>query len=179
MGKLDLSYMHLEVLPEWMAESFPKLTHFSAHGNGLTEFPDNFQSLNLEYLNVYNNSIHEIPDWICGMTSLKELHISHNEISTIPDCIDQLVNLEVLGVWENDIHTIPESVGNLKNIRVVSFAGNALHSLPDNLYNHWGHIDLLDLSHNEFPAIPPSILTIPHQGALPLWKLPHLGPPPL
>ena len=73
-------------------------------GKDLEVFPENLQkvSATLRNLDLSNNKLTTIPNWIVDFKSLKTLNLSGNLISYLPEDIGQLSKLEnliVSNVW--------------------------------------------------------------------------------
>ena len=72
-------------------------------GKDLEVFPEGLQkvSATLRNLDLSNNKLTAIPNWIVDFKSLKTLNLSGNLISYLPEAIGQLSKLENLIVGKN------------------------------------------------------------------------------
>ena len=69
-----------------------------------------FLPLSLEYLDLSNNEIIEIPKEIGQLFSLKGLKLHGNRIVKIPEEIEQLTSLRHLSLENNQINKISEQI---------------------------------------------------------------------
>ena len=120
---------------------------------GLTSIPEpvarlanstNFQSLNLQ-----DNQIDELPDWIGEFANLRSLNMRNNKFSILPITIWQLTKLQMLDLSDNLILELPESIGKLLDLRTLWLHNNRLKRLPLNL-NRLSQLQKLSLSEEYF-----------------------------
>ena len=78
----------------------------------------------LKMLNLNNNNLVEIPDFIDGCVLLKELYISNNQICKISDNIGNLKLLKKIDVKNNDLSLIPFDLCLCVSLEQVDFSGN-------------------------------------------------------
>jgi len=103
----------------------------------------------LEFQNLYNNAINEIPDIVFELTSLKSLSIISEELTSISDKIVELKNLEKLVLPYNELTTIPEILSQLENLKELDLSYNYIESeIPESL-NNLTHLTRVDFSGNE------------------------------
>jgi Leucine-rich repeat (LRR) protein len=102
-------------------------------GQGLSEFPDKLlQQKQITNLNLENNQISIIPEWIQELTNLKVLYLSGNAIDDIHH-LTALPGLEVLHLNDNRISRIPDEVTNWARLKRLFINGNLLDKLPASL----------------------------------------------
>ena len=119
-------------------------------------FPENLQkvSATLRNLDLSNNKLTAIPNWIADFKSLKTLNLSGNLISYLPEDIGQLTKLENLIVSKNRLSgALPESLAKLKNLKELDASGNQILIFPVSLAG-LNNLNSLDLSSNKISAIP-------------------------
>lgn len=94
--------------------------------DGITKIPEYvFGETNLEELNVANNQITgAIQAEIRHLQKLKILNLSNNQMTGLPAEIGQLKNLEILDVSNNELTGLPYELGNLKNLKTLNISGN-------------------------------------------------------
>lgn len=81
-------------------------------------------------LDLTNNKITSLPDFVANYSVLQELLFSHNNFSEFPEFIGQLVNLRVIDFSHNQIEEIPYSVRSLLKLETLIVSHNKIKSLP-------------------------------------------------
>ena len=124
--------------------------------NSIIEFPPSFISLKyLMILDMSRNKIKTIPDHICELKNLKELDLSHNRISSISNKIGELPNLTILKLHDNVIEHLPHEIVNLNNLLLLSLNCNMLKSNSLHLhFNKLTNLKYLFLQNNIIDYIP-------------------------
>lgn len=122
-------------------------TQYSAWNNGNLEYLDlsDYNLTNIpnsigdfEFLieiNLDGNLINSLPDSITYLESIKVLRLNNNLLSEIPDEIGNLTVLEELYLSGNQITSIPESIGNLQNLNKLFIRANQITTLPSTICN--------------------------------------------
>lgn len=87
----------------------------------------------LKWLDLSNNEIGNLPDWICDLTAVKVFSVSNNNIGLIPDDIGNLNKLETFMVGYNKLVAIPSSVEKLVNLKELELRDNPLGTVPQQL----------------------------------------------
>lgn len=93
---------------------------------GLNKIPDYvFKETNLQELNVsYNNLSGAIQAEIRHLSNLRILNASNNQMTGVPAEVGQLENLEILDLSYNQLTGLPYELGNLKNLKTLNISGN-------------------------------------------------------
>jgi hypothetical protein len=66
---------------------------------------------NLEHLTLQNNSIDEVPEFICELKELQMLGIKDNPgLSTLPECLAELPNFLFINFTGTNLKSIPEAL---------------------------------------------------------------------
>jgi len=93
---------------------------------GLSKIPDYvFGQNNLEELNVSGNKLTgAIQAEIRHLSNLRVLNASHNQMTGVPAEIGQLEKLETLDLSYNQLTGLPYELGNLKNLKTLNISGN-------------------------------------------------------
>lgn len=87
-------------------------------------------------LDLSNQNLTKVPDYVFDMTNLEELNISNNQITgAIQSQIGQLKKLRVLNASNNLMTGVPAEVGQLINLQVLDLSNNQLTGLPNELGN--------------------------------------------
>lgn len=128
LEKIDLSYNKLQAV---YAEDFlrlPRLRVLKLHFNNISHIDsDAFRGNRLlEHLNIFNNSLQEIPAAaLAPLLNLKELYMSNNlyKHATLADSFSGLVQLQVLSMGGPLVRGLKEDdFQPLKDIRLMGFA---------------------------------------------------------
>ncbi|XP_012266758.2 leucine-rich repeat-containing protein 47-like [Athalia rosae] len=118
--------------------------------SGLDKNIFNLQGLN--YLNINETVLEEIPDEIGKLENLTNLVLHSNKITKLPPAIGKLSKLKVLDVSSNSLEHVPENLGNLTQIMTINLRSNVLQVLPSQASNL--KLCILDLSNNQFDIFP-------------------------
>ncbi|KAF9022781.1 hypothetical protein BGZ52_000551, partial [Haplosporangium bisporale] len=152
---LDLACNRLTSLPQDLVR-LPKLTHLDLHDNQIQALPDKIGQLsNLIVLHLCNNHLRELPKDIGRLRDLQDLILSFNYIQVLPDEIGKLNKLQELKFDNNPLRSLPKTIQRLVNVRRVHLQGCALRVLPVELGVAFKELIYLDLSGNQFEAMPP------------------------
>lgn len=103
-------------------------------------------------LDLSNQNLTKVPDYVFNMTNLEELNISHNQITgAIQSQINQLKNLKVLDASNNLMTGVPAEVGQLTNLQTLDLSNNKLTGLPNELGN-LKNLQTFNISGNNYSA---------------------------
>ncbi|XP_001632727.3 leucine-rich repeat and calponin homology domain-containing protein 2 [Nematostella vectensis] len=128
------------------------------NGKGLRDFPDvadDCELIDVIEADLSKNRFTDFPVEICDFVMLEKLNLYHNSIRNLPDCLNRLKWLSVLNLRRNQICSLPVTLGQLP-LRVLNLSNNKLTTLPIEI----GYLTLLqdlDLSCNELPHLPSSM----------------------
>jgi Leucine-rich repeat (LRR) protein len=87
-------------------------------------------------LNLSNQGLTKLPEYVTGLTDLEVLNISNNKISgALPSQMQKLQKLKVLSASNNLMTGVPAEIGQLKNLEVLDLSNNQLTGLPNELAN--------------------------------------------
>lgn len=150
----------------------------------LTELPREILTLSdsLEILDVSNNLLCELPEWLTELTQLKIVFASNNRFTLLPLVLGQCERLEMVGFknnqivrvaeeslpeqlrWliltDNQIKQLPESLGHRPRLQKLALAGNQITALPKSFKNLL-NLELVRLSANQLDAFPQVLLELP------------------
>ena len=129
---------------------------------GLTRVPDFvFYMKNLQSLNLGHNNITTLPPQIGQLKNLQELEMLNTRLTSLPPEIGQLKNLKIINLAENyNLTTLPPEIGQLTNLKILDLDTNKLTTLPESigqLENLWE----LNLSDNKLTSLPESFKNLP------------------
>lgn len=110
----------------------------------------NLQSLN--YLNIHQTDLTEIPEQIGKLVNLTTLVLHSNNISKLPSSIKNLSKLKVLDCSRNKLDHLPQEFSELPQLTTVNLGSNLLSDLPSQAKNL--KLASLDLSNNKFESFP-------------------------
>jgi len=158
---------------------------------GLTEFPREILELapTLEYLDLSNNFLTELPDDFVRLKNLKIAFFSQNDFTQFPAVLGACPNLEMIGFkackiavipenafpvnlrWliltNNQITGLPASIGQCSRMQKLMLAGNKLKTLPPELAA-CHRLELLRIAANELTEFPDWLFTLPRLAWLAL-----------
>jgi len=87
-------------------------------------------------LDLSNQNLTKVPDYVFNMTNLEELNVSNNQLTgAIQSQIGQLKKLKVLNASNNQMTGVPAEVGQLLNLQILDLSNNQLTGLPNELAN--------------------------------------------
>jgi hypothetical protein len=125
LTSLNLSHNNLSQCPSAIL-NMKVLTSLNLSDNKInTIFRDN-SLRKLEYLNLSNNAIVEIPKSFGLMKKLQALDLSGNKIEVLPAEITNLVKLEELKLENNRLSSLPQQIGKLSKLKTLKLKGNNL-----------------------------------------------------
>ncbi|CAM1331885.1 Uncharacterised protein g10708 [Pycnogonum litorale] len=177
MVNIDLSYRHLESLPEQVPnldgvtgvnlkhnflgrarddqKSIDKITEMSTLNwiilsqNSLRMLPSQFNKLvNLKMLDLSDNHLSSLPDNFGSLHRLQTLLLNENNLTNLPDSFRRLENLEVLELRRNNFSSVPSVVEHLKNLQKLDLSSNMLHDVTNMVCSILRHVDHLQLQKN-------------------------------
>jgi hypothetical protein len=109
-----------------------KITGLSLRGLKLTIAPDEIGKLqNVEYLDLSDNALSQIPSWIEDLHELKIINLSKNQIDDLPEQFGVLQQLEEFYAWANLFQTIPQCLSQLQNLKRLDLSKNQIENLPE------------------------------------------------
>lgn len=157
----------------------------------LTELPDEVLQLadTLEVLNLSDNRLNTLPDWLPRLHRLRVVFASGNPFTELPEVLGDCPALDMVGFkacrirrvpaaalpprlrWliltDNAIEQLPDALGERPHLQKLMLAGNRLQTLPESLAGA-ARLELLRLSANRFEALPPWLTTLPRLSWLAL-----------
>ena len=108
------------------------LKEFYFVSNGMTSIPDfSAWADTLDYLNLDNNAIKEIPESVGNLKGLKWLRLNGNGIKELPAALASLKNLRRIYLKGNSLAAVPEVMKEWTALEDVSLDGNPIESVPD------------------------------------------------
>jgi hypothetical protein len=74
----------------------------------------------LEVLNLLDNNIKEIPQFICNCSNLKELRVG-GHIKEFPECLKRMKSLTHLSIQSNTVNDLMDELRNFENLETAHF----------------------------------------------------------
>ncbi len=151
---------------------------------GLTQFPMELFNLKdtLEYLDLSDNNLSELPSNFGDFTKLKIAFFSNNQFTELPKVLAECPNLTMIGFrgnkisnftedalplktqWliltDNKIDEIPKSIGKCTLLQKMAIAGNNIKILPNEMANCI-NLELLRISANKLENLPKWLVSLP------------------
>jgi len=132
-------------------------------------------------LNLANNRLKELPDYIGRLKNLKKLNLGQNQFEVFPSVILTLTKLEKLYLNHNLLTEIPETISNLKHLKVLFLNKNHFTSLPESI-GELTKLSNLNLSENrKLKILPASFRKLTLENELPeemkFASVSHRSPP--
>lgn len=126
-----------------------------AGGYGIKSIPaiNGAPLVNMENnLDLSNQNLTKVPDYVFNMTNLEELNLSNNQLTgAIQSQIGQLKKLKVLNASNNLMTGVPAEVGQLSNLQILDLSNNQLTGLPNELGN-LTNLQTFNISGNNYSA---------------------------
>ena len=121
----------------------------------------------LETLNLRLNCITKIIPEICNLISLSSLYLGENRITIIPRKIYNLANLTELLLNNNFITEVPPELCQLANLSVLSLDKNTITKIPVEL-SKLSNLTELYLNNNNIDEIPSELFQLTNLSVLEL-----------
>ncbi|KAG7271640.1 hypothetical protein CRUP_033964, partial [Coryphaenoides rupestris] len=128
LEQVDLSYNKLQMIHAEDFHNLPRLQVLLLQFNVISHIDEDAFKHNpvLEHLNIFNNSLHEIPfTALMPLTNLKKLYMSNNlyKQATLDEGFSKFVKLQVLSMGGSLVMGLKKGdFQPLKNIKLMSFA---------------------------------------------------------
>lgn len=119
--------------------------------------------VNLEYLNLKNDHLEEIPSGISNLKSLKVIDLSGNDFNILPVEFSNLTQLEEIILNDEKKMDLPKTLrvlAKLPNLKNLHLENDALKELPVEILD-FKNLEYLYLNQNKLKTIP-KIETLNH-----------------
>lgn len=101
-------------------------------------------------LNLSNQQLQKVPEYVFKQTDLQELDLSNNKLTgSVQAEIRYLQNLVSLDLSNNMMTGVPAEIGQLQNLQYLNLSNNQLTGLPYELGN-LKNLKTFDISGNEY-----------------------------
>ena len=136
--------------------------------NSIEDIPPEISNLTcLETLNLRLNCITEIIPEMCNLISLSSLYFGENGITIIPREICNLANLTELLLNNNFITEFPPELCQLANLNILALHNNTIIKIPNEL-SQLINLKELYLSNNNIQEIPSELFQLTNLSVLEL-----------
>ncbi|XP_049867275.1 protein phosphatase PHLPP-like protein isoform X2 [Pectinophora gossypiella] len=172
---LDVSYNAVEVLVvsalrglRELYAAHNTLQHLSLHGaslrilraphNQLETLTTTVPPINLVEIDVTDNKLTSLPQWLSGCSDLTTLHASNNQLTALPEHLfcSELSSLSSLHLAHNKISNIPSMPRLRAPLKELLLHDNCIQSLPENFFSVCDRLCILNLSNNRLNRLPPA-----------------------
>ena len=176
LTSVDLTECNLSSIPDQLYQLADSLEFLNLGNNLLDDLPIEFSAFQkLRILFIPNNSFKHIPTVLGSLKSLYMLSLKSNQISIVTeDCLSPSIGWLIL--TGNRINKLPDSIGMLSQLRKLMLAGNCLSSLPNSLAN-CPELELIRIAANNFTEFPPILYDLPKLSWLAFGGNPCSTPP--
>ena len=124
---------------------------------GLDDLPPSVQRLSsLQRLELRENSLTTLPDWIADLKQLVLLDVSRNRLLDLPEALNKLTRLQSLKASSVHLKAPPEWISNLTQLKHLDLSRSHLTDLPEAL-GELKRLQLLNVSANQLSRVPKSI----------------------
>ncbi|XP_053605143.1 protein phosphatase PHLPP-like protein isoform X2 [Plodia interpunctella] len=170
---LDVSHNAVEVLVvsalrglRELYAAHNALQHLAIHGaslrilkapyNQLETLTTTVPPINLVEMDVSNNKLSSLPQWLSGCSDLTTLYASNNQLTSLPDHLfcSELSSLSKLRLAHNKIATIPSMPRLRAPLKEILLHDNCIQSLPENFFSVCDRLCVLNLSNNRLSRLP-------------------------
>ena len=151
--KVQLTTGRLKVVPREL-EICTEIKYLDLFGNSIQEMPDwFFKFKKLEHLSLKNNILKELPTIVFTIENIKYLNLAENQIHEINGHhFENLLNIEKVDISYNQITTIPSEKIEYPKCTNLSIKGNRLQKFPTAVSDAHS-LEILDLSENRISSI--------------------------
>jgi len=141
----------VKAVPDWIYR-LKKTKALQLTECNLEVMPDLRGFDNLRCLNLYQNRLKELPDWLFDLP-LREVDLSKNELESIPQGIGRMSGLVRLDLWGNKLTELPDSLGFCSALKELLLSMNNLSTLPASFEGAEVFFNI-DISWNRFTELP-------------------------
>lgn len=126
--------------------------------NEIKQLPENFESLEITYLDLSYNQLETIPPEVVSLKGLISLNLCGNCLRRFPETF-QKVKLKILNISHNQIFEITEDIEDFPELSVLSAHHNELRDLPDEILA-LSELEVLNLGNNEIENLSTGIFSL-------------------
>ncbi|XP_078800607.1 PH domain leucine-rich repeat-containing protein phosphatase 2 isoform X2 [Oryzias latipes] len=109
----------------------------------------------LTHMDLSQNLLEYLPDWICDCRKIEVLDITHNLLSELPSRLFNSLSLRRLLTGNNRLQRLPDLLDHVP-LEALDLQHNRLKELPESLFCKALNLKFLNASANALESIPPS-----------------------
>lgn len=155
----DLSYGHLETIPDFVLSRAGELISLQLHNNDIGRLPETICLFSrLITLDVSNNNMTTICDEVCDLRNLRTFIAKNNQLTSqsLPKDFGKLLSLEVVNLSGNLLEELPTQLTELERLQCLYLGGNRLKALSTAVKNLL-RLQVLYLGGNQLTEIPAEV----------------------
>ncbi|XP_072321920.1 PH domain leucine-rich repeat-containing protein phosphatase 2 [Eucyclogobius newberryi] len=107
----------------------------------------------LTHLELSQNLLEHLPDWVCDCRKIEMVDVAHNILSELPSRLLSSLSLRKLLVGNNHLERVPDFLDHIP-LESLDLQHNKLSSLPESLFYKALNLKYLNLSANALENIP-------------------------
>uniref|UniRef100_A0A665VWL3 PH domain leucine-rich repeat-containing protein phosphatase 2 n=1 Tax=Echeneis naucrates TaxID=173247 RepID=A0A665VWL3_ECHNA len=109
----------------------------------------------LTHMDISQNLLEYLPDWVCDCRKIEMLDITHNLLSELPSRLLNSLSLRKLLSGNNRLQRVPDLLDHVP-LEALDLQHNNLAELPESLFYKALNLKYLNMSANALESIPPS-----------------------
>ncbi|XP_040052000.2 PH domain leucine-rich repeat-containing protein phosphatase 2 [Gasterosteus aculeatus] len=109
----------------------------------------------LTSLDLSQNLLEYLPDWVCDCRKIEMLDVTHNLLSELPSRLLNSLSLRKLLAGNNCLQRVPDLLDHIP-LEALDLQHNKLAELPESLFYKALNLKYLNVSANALDSIPPS-----------------------
>ncbi|KAM8894097.1 PH domain leucine-rich repeat-containing protein phosphatase 2 isoform 2-T2 [Spinachia spinachia] len=109
----------------------------------------------LTYLDLSQNLLEYLPDWVCDSRKIEMLDVTRNLLSELPSRLLNSLSLRKLLAGNNCLQRVPDLLDHIP-LEALDLQHNKLAQLPESLFYKALNLKYLNVSANALDSIPPS-----------------------
>ncbi|XP_061670849.1 PH domain leucine-rich repeat-containing protein phosphatase 2 isoform X2 [Syngnathoides biaculeatus] len=108
----------------------------------------------LTHLDLSQNLLERLPDWVCDCRKVETLDVTHNLLTELPSRLLNSLSLRKLLAGNNRLQRLPDLLDHVP-LEVLDLQHNKLGELPESLFFKALNLKHLNASANNLESIPP------------------------
>ena len=132
----DLSYSHLETIPDFALCRANELVSLQLNNNEISVLPPTISHFTrLVSIDISNNHLKKLCDELCSMRHLRTFVAKNNQLTTnsMPKDFGLLQNLEVVNISGNQFSDLAPQLTELHRLKCLYLGSNRLTELSSNV----------------------------------------------